>query len=181
MEPSFPYSNFHLSYSEMYKSLNMSVPSVDNIALCLSRLLTQIVYSNKDKLSIESLFHSTKVPGISIQSYLRRQAMYSQCSPETFFLALIYIDRYLEKKPQQFLVSRNVHKLFFVSLLVAAKFNEDLKLSNSDFAKLGGVDKYDLCLLEIHFLKSISFNVNVTLVEFVSYVKSVTEFGEYGE
>jgi hypothetical protein len=136
------------------------------------------VSENQHKPVQESLFHSKKVPGISIERYLLRQADYSRCSPESFYFALIYIDRYIEKQPEQGLVSRNVHKLFFIALVLAAKFNDDLKLSNADFAKLGGVDKYDLCLLEMQFLRTIGFHTNVSTAEFVSYVKSVSEFGE---
>jgi hypothetical protein len=170
--------NGSLTYKEVYHCLNIDPPQTKIVALCLSRLLEQMVIANKSKSPNKSIFHSKKIPGISIHDYLQRQASYSRCSPETFFLALIYIDRYFEKIPDQCLVAHNVHKLFFISLVTAAKFNDDLKLSNADFAKLGGLDKYDLCVLEMQFLRSIAFHVNVSTTEFISYVKSVTEFME---
>ena len=144
--------NKKLSYSEVYQSLSMDPPQSKMVASCLAKLLSQMVLANKDKSISKSIFHSKKIPGISISDYLQRQATYSQCSPESFFLALIYIDRYFEKVNDQCLMAHNVHKLFFISLVTAAKFNDDLKLSNADFAKLGGLDKYDLCVLEMQFL-----------------------------
>ena len=178
MDSPFGFLSCPLPYPQAYRSLNMPAPSLDQIATSLSQVLLKMVTCNQNNTAVESLFHSKKVPGISIEGYLRRQATYSRCSPETFLLALIYIDRYLENNPEQSLGARNVHKLFFVSLVVAAKFNDDLKLSNADFAKLGGVDKYDLCLLETQFLRSITFRVHVSSGEFASYVKSVVGFGE---
>jgi hypothetical protein len=178
MENKVSKMNQHLSYSEVYQSLSMSPPEPKMVAYGLAKLLTQMVMANQHKPVAKSIFHSKKIPGISISDYLQRQATYSRCSPETFFLALIYIDRYFEKVADQCLMAHNVHKLFFISLVTAAKFNDDLKLSNADFAKLGGLDKYDLCVLEMQFLRSIAFHVNVSFTEFISYVQSVTEFME---
>ena len=170
--------NTDLSYLEIYQSLGLNPPEPSGAAFCLAKVLERMVSANADRTPSKSIFHSKKIPGISIEKYLQRQAAYSRCSSECFFLALIYLDRYFEKVPDQCLVPKNVHKLFFISLVTAVKFQDDLKLSNADFAKLGGLDKYDLCLLEMQFLRSIAFNVNVSSTEFVSYVKSVTEFME---
>jgi len=178
MENKVTKMNKNLSYPEVYHSLSIPPPDSTKVAHGLAKLLTQMVLANEHKAISKSIFHSKKVPGISISDYLHRQAVYSRCSPESFFLALIYIDRYFEKVPDQCLVAHNVHKLFFISLVTAAKFNDDLKLSNESFAKLGGLDKYDLCVLEMQFLRSIAFHVNVSFSEFISYVQSVTEFME---
>ena len=168
--------NHNLSYAQLYQSIDIPVPEPKVVVLCLSRLLDQMVLVNQTKSPIKTIFHSKNIPGISIQKYLERFAAYSRCSVETFFLALIYLDRYFEKIPEQCLVARNVHKLFFISLVIAAKFNDDLKLGNKDFARIGGVDKCDLCLLEIAFLRSIVFHTNVSSPEYISYVKSVFEY-----
>ena len=170
--------NDNLSYDQIYVSLGLSAPQPCEVALCLSRVLEQMVSANSHRTPSKSIFHSKKIPGISIEKYLQRQATYSRCSSECFYLAFIYLDRYFQKVPDQCLVSKNVHKLFFIALVTAAKFQDDLKLSNADFAKLGGLDKYDLCLLEMQFLRSIAFHVNVSTNEFFSYVKSVMEFTE---
>ena len=168
--------NHDLSYAELYQSIHLQVPEPESVAHCLSRLLEKMVISNQSKSPLKTIFHSKVIPGISIQGYLQRLAKYSGSSPESLFLALIYLDRYFEKVPDQCLVAHNVHKLFFISLVTAAKFNDDLKLCNAGFAKLGGVDPYDLCVLEMQFLRAISFQVHVSSVEFISYVKSVSEF-----
>ncbi len=64
-------------------------------------------------------------------------------------------------------------RLFFIALVLAAKFNDDLRLSNGDFSKIGGVSVGELILLEIHFLKVIEFNLNVSLSTYVSYLKNI--------
>ena len=170
--------NNGLSYHQIYQSLGLPPPNPSQVALCLARVLEQMVSANSHRSPSKSIFHSKKIPGISIEKYLQRQAAYSRCSSECFYLAFIYLDRYFQKIPDQCLVPKNVHKLFFISLVTAAKFQDDLKLSNADFAKLGGLDKYDLCLLEMQFLRSIAFHVNVSTNEFLSYVRSVSEFME---
>lgn len=64
-------------------------------------------------------------------------------------------------------------RLFFVSVVLAAKFNDDLRLNNNDFCKIGGVSLGELVLLEIHFLKIIEFNLNVSLAMYISYLKNI--------
>lgn len=169
--------NQNLTYSELYLKLELLVPDSRNIGQAIAELLVKMIDSNTGLTPQRTIFHSKSVPGISIQKYLERLTSYSRCSPETFILALIYIDRYTEKEISQCLMPKNVHKLYFIGLVVAAKFNDDLKLANWAFAKLGGMDKCELCLLEIQFLRAIEFNMHVSSSEFVNYFKSVIEFG----
>ena len=171
--------NEKLSYSETYSLLSLPVPTATQIAALIASLLDQIVARNMtDSLiaSSHSTFHSKTVPGISIAKYLQRLAGYSRCSPETFVMALIYVDRFISNQQSQSLGERNVHKLYLVALVCAAKFNDDLKLAQWAFAKLGGLAKKDLCLLEAQFLRAIEFRVVVSSVDYCSYLKSLLDF-----
>lgn len=44
-------------------------------------------------------------------------------------------------------------RAFFLAIVLAAKFNDDLRLNNKDFAKIGGISTEELFILEISFLK----------------------------
>lgn len=57
--------------------------------------------------------------------------------------------------------------------MVAAKFYDDKHLSNADFAKLGGISKSDLIMLELEFLQTIEFNLNVERGLFENYTKEI--------
>lgn len=173
--------NETLSYSETYSLLSLPVPTAAHIATLIASLLDQIVARNTtDNLSQSdnSTFHSKTIPGISIAKYLQRLAGYSRCSPETFIMALIYVDRFISSQHAQTLGPRNVHKLYLVALVCAAKFNDDLKLAQWAFAKLGGLAKKDLCLLEAQFLRAIEFRVVVSSVDYRSYLKSLVDFAD---
>ena len=168
--------NERKTYSEIYLEIGLEVLPVEEVGKLIANLLNKMVSINEGPTPPKTIFHSKVIPGISIEKYLIRLAQYARCSSESFVMALIYIDRYFEKNISQSLIPKNVHKLFFISLVTAAKFNDDLKLANWAFAKLGGMDKADLCMLEIQYLRAIEFNVYVSSIEYVNYLKSVVEF-----
>lgn len=66
----------------------------------------------------------------------------------------------------------NLIRLYFVAIVLAAKFNDDLRLNNNDLAKIGGFSVKELSVLEIHFLKTIKFNMKVSLAEYLEYAKN---------
>ncbi len=60
-----------------------------------------------------------------------------------------------------------------ISFVIAAKFNDDDKVSNEDFAKIGGVALEELCALEIEMLHLLEFNLSVSAKLYVSYLKHI--------
>ena len=54
-------------------------------------------------------------------------------------VALIYIDRIIESR-NVVLTALNVHRLLITSLMLAAKFFDDLFYNNAFYAKLGTLD-----------------------------------------
>ena len=70
-------------------------------------------------------------------AYLERIKKYARCSDSCFVVALIYIDRLIETQ-NVVLTSLNVHRLVITSLMLAAKFFDDLFYNNAFYAKLGG-------------------------------------------
>ena len=172
--------NERLSYHETYSLLSMNVPKPGEIAIYIASVLRDMVSRSSEAMGLaltDTPFDSKAVPGISIEKYLERLAGYSRCSPETFVIALIYVDRIVSAGCGVVLGPRNVHKLFLVALVCAAKFNDDLKLAQWGFAKLGGLGKKDLCRLEVQFLSGIEFRVVVSSGDYRGYLKSLLEFG----
>ena len=63
---------------------------------------------------------------------------YASCSKECFILALIYIDRLIQRN--NFLLTElNVHRVVITAVLLAAKFFDDAYYNNAYYAKVGGV------------------------------------------
>lgn len=73
-----------------------------------------------------SIFHGFTRPTISIQCYLERIFKYANCSPSCFIVAYIYLDRFAQKQPLLPINSFNVHRLLIASVLISAKFMDDM-------------------------------------------------------
>ena len=58
-------------------------------------------------------------------------------------------------------------------MMLAAKFHEDKKLSNKDFAKIGGISNQELNYLELEMLRTLDFNLVVDRFLFESYADGI--------
>lgn len=93
---------------------------------------------------------------------------YASCSNECFVLALIYIDRLIQRN--NFLLTElNVHRVVITSVLLAAKFFDDAYYNNAYYAKVGGVLTSEMNGLEVDFLFRINFSLYVNSDVFEKY------------
>lgn len=122
-----------------------------------------------------SHFHSTRVPSISICEYLKRIRKYFVCSDECFVTALVYIDRISKLKSSLPVCDLTVHRLLFIAVTVAAKFQDDVYYSNKYYAKVGGISLREVNALEALFLKMLDWNVCVSGAEYQLYLKLVNQ------
>lgn len=139
----------------------------------LSSLLQNVAESN-DRSGLFhpqkiSVFHGLTRPNISIQSYLERIFQYANCSPSCFVVAYVYLDRFMQKQPSLPINSLNVHRLLITSVMVAAKFMDDMYYNNAYYAKVGGITTAEMNFLEVDFLFGLGFHLNVTPTTFHSY------------
>ena len=67
-------------------------------------------FSNVKDLDDKTAFNNTRQPVISIPDYVRRIAQYSKCDPSIFVMALIYIDRIVQKRVGFKLHYFNIHR-----------------------------------------------------------------------
>ncbi|EXC21069.1 hypothetical protein L484_017079 [Morus notabilis] len=139
----------------------------------LSSLLQRVAESNDVNRRFEpqkiSVFHGLTRPTISIESYLQRIFKYANCSPSCFVVAYVYLDRFTQCQPLLPINSFNVHRLLVTSVMVSAKFVDDLYYNNAYYAKVGGISTAEMNLLELDFLFGLSFQLNVTPTTFHSY------------
>ncbi|ESW11670.1 hypothetical protein PHAVU_008G049600 [Phaseolus vulgaris] len=139
----------------------------------LSSLLKRVAESNdlnQQQLHQKiSVFHGLTRPTISIQTYLERIFKYANCSPSCFIVAYVYLDRFTQRQPSLPINSFNVHRLLITSVMVAAKFMDDLYYNNAYYAKVGGITTIEMNFLEVDFLFGLGFHLNVTPGTFQAY------------
>lgn len=100
----------------------------------VSSLLERVAESNDVVFPLSdaqkmSIFHGLSRPTISIRSYMERIFKYANCSSSCFVVAYVYLDRFVHKHPMLPLNSFNVHRLLIASVLVSAKFMDDMWVS----------------------------------------------------
>jgi len=105
-------------------------------------------------------FHAKWLPKITIDEYLKRIVLHSNCSEECFVLALIYIERLIRRNKSFSVNSYNVHRLIFTSVMIAAKYLDDDHWSNAYWGRIGGLSCKKVNELEREFLLLINFNLH---------------------
>ena len=68
-----------------------------------------------------TIFHALKPPAISVHKYLQRIFQYANCSRSCFVVALIYIDRIIQRNANFMITSLNIHRLL-ITRYAAAPF-----------------------------------------------------------
>ncbi|KAG9147524.1 hypothetical protein Leryth_007326 [Lithospermum erythrorhizon] len=146
---------------------------MSNLINFLSSLLEKMAESNdmnsRSNPQKISVFHGLSRPNISIQNYLERILKYANCSPSCFIVAYVYLDRFTQRQPALPINSFNVHRLLITSVMIAAKFMDDLYYNNAYYAKVGGISTIEMNFLEVDFLFGLGFHLNVTPTTFYSY------------
>ncbi|PHT60615.1 Cyclin-U4-1 [Capsicum baccatum] len=139
----------------------------------LSSLLQRVAEANDINVRFQpqkiSVFHGLTRPNISIQSYLERIFKYANCSPCCFVVAYVYLDRFTQCQPSLPINSFNIHRLLITSVMIAAKFMDDMYYNNAYYAKVGGISTTEMNFLEVDFLFGLGFHLNVTPTTFQTY------------
>ncbi|CAA0820341.1 Cyclin-U4-1 [Striga hermonthica] len=140
----------------------------------LSLLLQRVAESNDLRCEahtqkISSVFHGLTRPTISIHSYLQRIFKYANCSTSCYIVAYVYLDRFTHSQPALKIDSLNVHRLLITSVMISAKFMDEMYYNNAYYAKVGGMSTREMNILEVDFLFGLGFHLNVTPSTFHSY------------
>lgn len=143
-----------------------ALPLVHVLAAVLNRLV--VANTGTSTRTTLTKFSAAKQPAISIIDYLERIHKYARCSTSCFVLALVYIDRLIQR--DNFVLSHlNVHRVVITSIMVAAKFFDDLYFNNAFYARVGGIPTRELNDLEVDFLLRVNFSLRVAPAEFEHY------------
>ncbi|TKY45704.1 Cyclin-U4-1 protein [Spatholobus suberectus] len=140
----------------------------------LSSLLEKVAESNDHNQQLQqqqkmSVFHGLTDPTSQFRATLiessstpiaAHRASSCLCLPSTVSL---------RDKPSLPINSFNVHRLLITSVMVAAKFMDDMNYNNAYYAKVGGITKIEMNFLELDFLFGLGFHLNVTPGTFQAY------------
>ncbi|XP_057963702.1 cyclin-U3-1 isoform X2 [Malania oleifera] len=168
--------------SDVYHALGLKeskrVLGAPRVLSLLSSILERSVQKNEKLLEtkqikdVVTLFQGSRAPTLSIRHYIDRIFKYSGCSPSCFVVAHIYVDRYLHRTDVH-LTSLNVHRLLITSVMIAAKFVDDAFFNNAYYAKVGGLSTVELNRLEMKFLFSLDFRLQVSVETFGKYCSQI--------
>ena len=136
-------------------------------------------YKEKVLSQRDMSFTSYKKPSLSIKDYLFRIQNYTEAEDNTIIIALMYIDR-LSDISSILLTPFNVHRILFVSILLAIKYNEDICFGFDFYAKIAGMPISDLKKMERDFVYLIKFKLFIDKEEFDNYNSYIDEI-EYNE
>jgi hypothetical protein len=147
----------------------------EHVVDLLGTLLDKTIQRNDmlGRKSELSEFEAGKACPLTASSYLKRIMKYGGCSPCCVVVGLLYLQRLKQRMPTVCLTSGNMQRLLLTSVMVAAKFLDDLYYSNKHWAQIGGLNLQELNALEIKLLFQLSFVVGVTREEYQEYLSAL--------
>lgn len=172
--------------SDLYQALGLKesngILRTPRVLSLLSSLLERSVSKNDNLLEtaqikdVPTIYHGSRAPALTIKQYIDRIFKYAGCSPSCFVVACIYLDKYLQQTGHH-LTSLNVHRLLITSIMVAAKSIDDGFFNNAYYARVGGIPTAELNRLEMKFLFSLDFRVQVSVETFGKYCMQLEKEG----
>ena len=148
---------------------------INNIVNSVSEILKQIIENNNEQpIKNDSIrkkhpsLYSEVPPKISIYEYVSRIQKYCAIEKNIIILGLIYIDRICDINRLR-LTNYNIHRILFISILIALKYNEDSIYSNKYYSEVAGVSLKELNSMESSFLELLDFKLFVSEEEFKKY------------
>ena len=113
-------------------------------------------------------FSASFIPPISVKQYLARILKYSEAEESTLIIALIYIDR-LNNISNIILTPYNIHRIIFIAVLIAIKYNEDNTYDFEYYSQVAGISVKELKVLEFEFVCLLKFKLFINKKEFDDY------------
>ncbi len=124
-------------------------------------------YYRKVKFNKDGHFTCKNKPAVPLFDYLVRIIYYTKIELSTLVISLMYIRRIAKRGI--FLSEYNIHRLLFISIIMAFKYNEDSKCEGSYLAIVGGISEKELDKLEHEFSDIIDFNFYVENELYMKY------------
>ena len=119
-------------------------------------------------------FHSRFIASISFNDYVKRFMACTACSDEALILALIYLNSILKSNSLE-INALTIYRLFFSSVVLAAKFHDDIHHPISFLADIGGVHLNEARGMGTEFFSMMMDGNNPLLISDSEYMKFITE------
>ena len=183
---------------EFQKELSENIPNIPELAkkkennhnknnenptfyLSIAYILIDLVNENgrksnyKEKLQSQkkNIFTSHDIPKITLSKYLERMKKYMKLEDNSIILGLIYLDRFC-RKTKIILTDYNTHRLLFISILTAVKYQEDKFYTNKLYAQVCGVKTTVLNQMEYEFVIGMGFEFYVSVSLFDKYKNTIS-------
>lgn len=152
----------------------------EQLAEGLMATIMRRAVSAHDDDSRMTCFHAVRPPAMSIKDYMLRIQRYFGCSGSCYALGLIYIDRLVKRHPDIVVSQLSCHRLLITSMMVAAKFHDDVFFSNTYYARIGGVKVQEINALEARFVQLLEWKFQVLPEEYSAYQDTLREASAAG-
>eukprot|EP01059_Diplonema_ambulator_P028798 TRINITY_DN47751_c0_g1_i1.p1 TRINITY_DN47751_c0_g1~~TRINITY_DN47751_c0_g1_i1.p1 ORF type:complete len:182 (+),score=17.82 TRINITY_DN47751_c0_g1_i1:64-546(+) len=142
----------------------------------LAKLLDKVVSQRKieaqacDNLTV---YDAKEIPDISVSVYLANWVRHIRTSEEVFCMVGVYIDRLTSSLGLR-ITPRNVHRILLSCLVVAIKWHSEHLLTNTEYARVGGVSATELLRLESAYLMHTNWDAHVNPDEFQKYAEELS-------
>lgn len=133
-----------------------------DLVILIADMLQELVGLN-DRIPLSGAgltrFHSRAPPSISITDYLHRLCIHASLQPSILLSMVYYIDILSTHYPPFVVSSLTVHRFLITAATVASKGLCDTFLTNSFYAKVGGLSLMELNMLELEFLVRVGWRI----------------------
>jgi hypothetical protein len=126
----------------------------------LSLFLDNMIKNNNDCKNNYDEFYLNMMPNVSIDKYLKRLVKYLNCDCEIIILALIYVDKLIDRSEIK-INKYNAHKIILMSIAMASKYIDDNCQTNKYISSIGGISCEEFNKLELKFLNLLNYNLFV--------------------
>lgn len=168
--------DYHDELVHLTKTDKLSVGDIpdDRLADTLALVLNEFCKSSStcpsfpDPSDPAALFFSPdKQITFTLNFYCKRLLAYTCCSKSCFVIAVLYLVRLAKRCPIFELNEYNVHRLICTSVVLSAKWLDDVSYSNAHYAKVGGIQSAaEMSKLEEHMLRALDYRVFITKENF---------------
>ncbi len=171
-----PIRKIRLDRNTFIKEIDWSkIPLIDNVYSVISSTFDEEKeFSMPRDIRIFYGADKSRTTEISPIDYLHRIQTYFQCPAPCYVIALIYVERFInkidaiiKKKGGSNIFNQfSCYRIFLTALIIAIKWFSDKYYSNAYYAKVGGVNKKELWILEHQFLMIMESDLSTSLEEY---------------
>lgn len=138
----------------------------EQVEMLVCHVLQKVVSHNDAKItSLEdqqlTRFHAKTRPAITVIAYIDRIVKYATIDKNVLLSFLVFADRICLRDPSYTVSTYTVHRFLITAAACGSKILSDKYLTNSLYAKVGGIPPRELNLLELEFLLLLDWHVVV--------------------